>query len=352
MGGQAPSSKIEKSSILPFGEHDHDRQQIAYMGWSWNTGPLKILGVKLTNRFDGHLNLNYKPKIDIIKEHMSAWSNRIMTPMFRVVIVKTFIIYQLVYLLSNLPSPSKDFLSKIDKMIFNFIWNGKFGKIKRKYLRLDKDQGGLNVPHLGTQDKVLKISWLHKLLNRQDNDVLSVMVNNMFFGKLKYILTCNLQYKDCYIFQNLTSDFWQDVIKSWCTYNYVIPREWRLILHLEFSPVLCNHTYNISRMVTMKKNNFMLYNRLRSDVIEEPFKLVTKWKQDGFSIELDMLYNAFQMIYSNAISVKLRMFQFKLLHRKLALNPFLLKIGIKRSDKCSFVDWKRKQNYTFFANVG
>ena len=52
-------------------------------------------------------------------------------------------------------------------------------------------------------------------------------------------------------------------------------------------------------MVTMKKNNFMLYNHLRSDVIEEPFKLVTKWKQDGFSIELDMLYNAFQMIYSN-----------------------------------------------------
>ena len=142
------------------------------MGLSWTTRPLKILGVELTNRFDDHLNLNYKPKINIIKEHMSAWSNRIMAPMGRVVIVRTFIISQLVYLLSNLPSPSTDFLNKIDKMIFNFIWNGKFDKIKRKYLRLDKDQGGLNVPHLGTQDKVLKISWLHKLLNRQDNDVL------------------------------------------------------------------------------------------------------------------------------------------------------------------------------------
>ena len=64
----------------------------------------------------------------------------------------------------------------------------------------------------------------------------------------------------------------------------------------------------------MKKIYFMLYNRLRSDVIEELFKFLTKWKQDGFSIELDMLYNAFQMTYSNAISVKLRMFQFKLLH--------------------------------------
>ena len=105
-------------------------------------------------------------------------------------------------------------------------------------------------------------------------------------------------------------------------------------------------------MVTMKKINFMLYNRLRSDVIEEPFKLMTKWKQDSFSIELDMLYNAFQMIYSNAISVKLRMFQFTLLHCKLALNPFLLKIGIKRSDKCSFCGLEKETELHFFANVG
>ena len=37
-----------------------------------------------------------------------------------------------------------------------------------------------------------------------------------------------------------------------------IPREWRLMLHVEFSSVLCYHTYNISRMVTMKKINFIL----------------------------------------------------------------------------------------------
>ena len=33
---------------------------------------------------------------------------------------------------------------------------------------------------------------------------------------------------------------------------------------------------------------------------------------------------------------KLRVFQFKFLHRKLATNCFLLKIGIKSNDQCSF----------------
>ena len=55
------------------------------------------------------------------------------------------------------------------------------------------------------------------------------------------------------------------------------------------------------------------------------------------------------MIYSNAISVKLRMFQFKLLHRKLALNPFLLKIGIKSSDKCSFCGLEKETELHFFC---
>ena len=33
---------------------------------------------------------------------------------------------------------------------------------------------------------------------------------------------------------------------------------------------------------------------------------------------------------------KLRVFQFQLLHRKLATNYFLFKIGIKSNDQCSF----------------
>ena len=123
-----------------------------------------------------------------------------MTPMGSVIIVKTYIISQLTYLFHSLPSPPPEYFLQIDKLIFNFIRNGKVDKIKRGYMRLNKDEGGLNVPHLRTQDKDLNISWLHRVLNIPFDDHLFKQINNMFYGRLKYILTCYLSQEDCHIF--------------------------------------------------------------------------------------------------------------------------------------------------------
>ena len=48
------------------------------------------------------------------------------------------------------------------------------------------------------------------------------------------------------------------------------------------------------------------------------------------------LFSAFANINHITISIKLRNFQYKLLHRVLALNPFLNKIGIVGDNKCTF----------------
>ena len=65
---------------------------------------------------------------------------------------------------------------------------------------LNKDEGGLNVLHLRTQDKVLKISLLHKVLNTTFDDNLFKQINNMIYGRLKYILTCKLSQEDFIFF--------------------------------------------------------------------------------------------------------------------------------------------------------
>ena len=223
-----------------------------------------------------------------------------MTPMGRVIIVKTYIISQLTYLFLNLPSPPSEYFLQIDKLIFNFIWNGKVDKIKRGYMRLNKDEGGLNVPHLRTQDKVLKILWLHRILNTPFDDNLFKQINNMFYGGLKYILTCNLSQEE-----------------------------------IEHKIVNTDFQHTIEKIVVMKKPNTMLYNKLKISVTEEHIDVLYKWQCDDFEITFDRFYSAFQMIYTSLIFVKLRMFQFKLLHRRLALNPFLHRIGIKDDAFCS-----------------
>ena len=88
----------------------------------------------------------------------------------------------------------------------------------------------------------------------------------------------------------------------------------------------------------MTKITNYVTNILKSKFTEEPRIIVHKWNMDGFNVDMDMLYHSFNMIYKDLISVKLRMFQYKLLHRKLALNPWLCKIGLKAESKCTMCE--------------
>ena len=51
----------------------------------------------------------------------------------------------------------------------------------------------------------------------------------MFYGRLKYILTCNLSQEDCHIFFKQISPFCVDVIK-WCSFNFAYPQNLKDIL--------------------------------------------------------------------------------------------------------------------------
>ena len=111
---------------------------------------------------------------------------------------------------------------------------------------------------------------------------------------------------------------------------------------------------NLVNSIEAKINNLREeFQSTSSDVKRIKLDREFKWKREG---NRDQTYAFLVLHYRhgrNAISVKLRMFQFKLLHRKLALDPFLLKIGIKSSDKMFFL-WIGKGNSItlFFANVG
>ena len=115
-----------------------------------------------------------------------------------------------------------------------------------------------------------------------------------------------------------------------------IPKDWRMYINLSeeknIDSLLVSYKY--VKMCKMTKITNYVTNILKSKFTEEPRIIVYKWNMDGFNVDMDMLYHSFNIIYKDLISVKLRMFQYKLLHRKLALNPWLCKIGLKAESKC------------------
>ena len=97
-------------------------------------GPITYLGVSFTHHHDDFFELNYAPKLSRIKNLLNLWSSRDLTPIGKILIIKTFAISQLVYLLTVLPNPPISFFKELDTLFHKFIWSKKPDKIKRSVL--------------------------------------------------------------------------------------------------------------------------------------------------------------------------------------------------------------------------
>ena len=91
-----------------------------------------------------------------------------------------------------------------------------------------------------------------------------------------------------------------------------------------------------------KKINQILVKRKTSS----PVKSQGKWlAEDLFSNEQVKWENTYQLPFLCTTEKKLRVFQFKFLHRRVATNDFVLK---RKTDSCSFLRWFPRDTYASF----
>ena len=82
--------------------------------------------------------LNFGEKIIILEKTLNTWQRINLTPYGKINIVKTLGICKLIYLASVLPVPDH-YIQEINKLTFNFTWQGKPPKIKRKHRNWRKE---------------------------------------------------------------------------------------------------------------------------------------------------------------------------------------------------------------------
>ena len=71
--------------------------------------------------------------------------------------IKTLALPKLIHLQS--------LFNDLNKLFFNFIWDGKPEKIKRNTLIADFEDGGLKMIHLQQFNAYLKITWVKRLFS-------------------------------------------------------------------------------------------------------------------------------------------------------------------------------------------
>lgn len=212
----------DKSHLFLLGPLSKRRPAYLYrFHFDTNAVSIKYLGITFSHHKDDFFRLNYVPRLSRIKHLLQLWSLRDLTPIGKVLLLKTFAISQLVFLFMVLPNPPDHYLNELNKLFFNFIWNSKPDKVKRSVLCNGKANGGLNMLDVYTFATSLKTRWVKMYVDdhyRPWKVLFSYAVRN--HGG-EFLFSCNFKKEDI-----LTSNnFIREVCDAWAVYNFSIPEK-------------------------------------------------------------------------------------------------------------------------------
>lgn len=171
------------------------------------TGPSIIKTVKsLTicgKLFSLDLNLEYctnvLSKIDKLEYALRSWAKRPLSIFGRNIIIKTFGLSQLIFMMQNTFFHEVDLL-KAERICYNFLWNKKadkkhaYERISRVKLKLPVNKGGINSPDLESLDSALKIRQVIRSTDPSNNHIINLfqtVVLNFNPNSLLNISNCN-----------------------------------------------------------------------------------------------------------------------------------------------------------------
>ena len=103
------------------------------------------------------LRSNYDERIGKIKNVIETWQFRRLTLLGKITLIKSLLVSQLIYILTPLPTYTNA-LQTVNKLLFEFLWDGKGDKIKREHIIRHYEQGGSRMIDIHMFNKSLKVS--------------------------------------------------------------------------------------------------------------------------------------------------------------------------------------------------
>ena len=144
---------------------------------------------------------------------MQVWKGRNLTLLGKITLIKTFALSKLVYPFSVFTSPPEKVFRDLDKILYDFVWDGKPDKIKRKTLILPIDKGGLGMPDCRIFCKVLKIVWIKRFYDKSDDVRWKIVFSNALESHGGMLLfKCNFKHNE-YFIEEIKNPFIRDLIK-------------------------------------------------------------------------------------------------------------------------------------------
>ena len=393
---QATGCKVnyDKTTIYRIGPDNRALANIFTRNMRVEQSAINVLGVWIAQDEEEMMRLNYAPIVDKIRGILLNWKNRQLDLIAKVTVVNSLIASLLVYKMYILPNLTKATVKRLDKIVEDFIWDGRKPKIPLKKLQ-NKAKGGLGLVDFEIKEAALKVSWVHYLNMGTD-----LFMNEMAYCNLSPILReqiwmCNINESDiCKIKNN--NEFWVQVWATWLKFYYTEDRTtdqciwYNSHIRIQSKPVmwkkpfrkgLCtiNQIYDDGKFVSfehteeeygltvmqfnalkaaIKKGNFVKGDQRQKEKLEhyyatsKPVRLYyitcatrndlqfNTYIQWQVRLQSNILYDDFLQLFAlvNVVtnSTKLRSFQYRLLNLAIVLNIQLYQWKIMSDEMCYY----------------
>ncbi len=137
----------EKSELMPISD-DLDKNYLASTKFKIANHSFKYLGVIITKKPEMLLKLNWKKKIDQLKNDIIFWKTLPMSMVGRINAIKMVVLPRFLYVFQTIPFFIPfNYFKQLESIISSFIWDNKTARINKKHLNKSKDQGGFGLPN-------------------------------------------------------------------------------------------------------------------------------------------------------------------------------------------------------------
>lgn len=213
---------FEKTNVLWFGpKKENEAVFEEYPKFNWNPTTFKILGIDFTKDLLNITDLNIQKQIINMENILNNWSNRYLTPLGKITVIKSLVNSKIVHILTALPQPSERIIKTLESMFYRFLWNNKPDKIKRQAICQPKENGGLAMINLRNYIKAIQLTWLRRF--NVNNPRWKSIVNTLY-GKVKYIQNFGSTYA-YKIASSCDNQFWSGVLRTYGFYFDTIDKE-------------------------------------------------------------------------------------------------------------------------------
>ena len=133
---------IGKTKVIRIGPiRETDRRFCRENNLEW-VSKYNALGIEYDlNNFQNITIQNIENKIESMEKLMHLWIYRNITPIGRVCILKSLILSKIIHVLQSLPTPTVEYMTRIEKLCINFIWKNKRHEVNKHTMSPNRARG-------------------------------------------------------------------------------------------------------------------------------------------------------------------------------------------------------------------